>query len=395
MNRTKLKGFIQWRNAGITAMMMCIIGLLSGGCMSYTVKGLRCTIPAGTPLDKRFTLSQLNVGIPAKFDNELFGCMHGFNDINLTPAGLGAVLCTERPDLFVKSNGIPFGAVVHINELDWPGDRAGTFAACILTLGIWPVTFEGHICGDAYIYAPAQANRTTVKAPVSMGYKCNLSVFSPIGLIPAVNGFSGYDGEGTSGCLPVPDLEKTRVVIMSEIARTVADALTTDVRTRLSMAAENSGNEKGKQGDSAEAPLSADDQSMCKALGMAEDTRRRAIAFGPFFLPARYVEPNLPINQLAVVTTKTNNIHIAFVDGAIVCDASEYSIDGIRNKNTSHPSTKIAPGIHELCFALWRGDDYIMMKTNLNMSAGQNYIAERILQGYNIGLSVHKPGTED
>ena len=269
---TLIKQFNAWLNIGFTAAMMALIIVLSTGCASYTVKGVRSSSPAGAALDKRFTLSKLQAGVPLALENALFGAGMGMNDINLTHASLREVLCKERPDLFVKSGGIPFGVVATFNNYDWPGDRYGTFALYILSLGCWPISLEGRLYGNAYLYASAETNRVVAKAPITMGYKCNLSVFTPIGLISSVNGFHGYNGEEVAGPFPTPDQDKTKIVLLSEIARGVADVLTTDVRTKLGLASEEGWKEK-----QVNKPTTPDDNGMIQALRIAEFGKRRAI----------------------------------------------------------------------------------------------------------------------
>jgi len=223
--------------AGFRAVSCLAIGCLvligGSGCMSYAVKGGRAATPAGSPKETRFTVSKLEVICPETFDQQLFGTALGWTDTNLTCNGLNSVLCRERPDLFVQNGGIPFGVMAYIHDMDWPGRRYGTFAAYILTLGCWPISLEGRLSGDAILYAPTTPQTAVGKSPLLFGYKCNISVFTPIGLIGSVNGFPNFKGESSSGCWPVPDPVKTRPVFLSEITRAVADGLTPAVQKIL------------------------------------------------------------------------------------------------------------------------------------------------------------------
>jgi hypothetical protein len=157
------------------------------------------------------------------------------DDLHDRRAELSSILCRERPDLFVASGGIPFGVVATMGGMqDWPGRRYGTFALYVVTLGCWPASLEEHLPGVAYLYVPQQPERALAKQQLMCGYKCNLSVFTPLGLLPGLNGFPECEGPETTGTWsPAPDSEKTAPVFLTEIARAVAEAMTPAVQTKI------------------------------------------------------------------------------------------------------------------------------------------------------------------
>lgn len=228
-----------WNGCAGAVLALAMI-LWGTGCMSYTVKGGR---PIGTPgntLEQRFTVTQLESAVSLDYGPGAFAAATGMDDLNAKRDELSAILCRERPDLFVDSGGIPFGVVATMGGLqDWPGNRFGTLALYVVTLGCWPASLEEHVPGVAYLYAPRQPERALAKKQLMCGYKCNVSVFTPLGLFPGLNGISGCDGLETTGTVsPSPDSGQTVPVFLTEIARAVADAMTSKVRERIATPAE-------------------------------------------------------------------------------------------------------------------------------------------------------------
>jgi hypothetical protein len=193
----------------------------------------------GQPLEQRFTLAQVEAASSREQGPGAFTCAKGVDDLNGRRAELSSILCRERPDLFVESGGIQFGVVATMGGMqDWPGSRYGTFALYVVTLGCWPVSLEEHMPGVAYLYVPRQPERALAKQQLMCGYKCNLSVFSPLGLLPGLNGFPECKGTETTGTWsPAPDSEKTAPVFLTEIARAVAEAMTPAVQAKIAASA--------------------------------------------------------------------------------------------------------------------------------------------------------------
>ena len=265
---------------------------------------------------------------------------------------------------------------MELKTIDWPGSRFGTFALCLATLGVWPTTLEGLLQGDVYLSSLATTNQTAGIAPLMWGYKCNLSVFSPIGLIASVNGFPGYNGQEAHGLMPAPDPMVTKPVYLSEIARGIAEAMAPDTRAYLAAAADN------PAGKTLSPPTSKYDRALSSAHLLVAKPRATDIRS----FPPRYEEPDLPDNRLTLVTT-TDETWIVYVDGALVCPEADYSLKGLKKSTFSH-SAKILPGEHKLTFAYYAGAQPVLMSTNLTVSAAQRYQAERIIIGYSAQLSI-------
>lgn len=104
-------------------------------------------------------------------------------------------------------------------------------------------------------------------------------------------------------------------------------------------------------------------------------------------LPPRYIEPSLPVDQLAVIVTKGDGIGVLSVDGAIACPAADYTLAGL--KRTSPGNTvNLVPGTHDVTFACWGAYGSLNLATNLTVSAGERYRVARHLVGYSVSLSV-------
>jgi len=164
---------------------------------------------------------------------------------------------------------------------------------------------------------------------------------------------------------------------LAEIARGIAETMTTETRQYLAaMAASPSVRHPSL-------PTSQHDLALSAAHLLA--AKPRASDLGS--LPPRYIDPVLPDDQLSLVTTIGQGIGILFVDGALVCAESDYSMEGLK-KASPGPSVKLVPGEHKLGFSCHAGDNPITLSTNLTVSAGQHYQVERALVGYTIQLSV-------
>jgi len=237
------------RKHGVVLAVAAAAVLGNTGCMSYTVKGGRPGGAAGPALEQRFTVTQLDTALRPGSGEGPFAAAKGICDLKSKRDELSAILCRERPDLFVASGGVPFGVAASMIGADWPGNRIGTWALYVLTLGCWPVSLDGRMRGDAYLYAQQQPERALAKGQWACGYKCNLSVFTPLGLVPGLNGFPGYDGEEVTGLVaPAPDSEKTAPVFLTEIARAIADAMTPATRAKLAAAAAPGGDRESQIG---------------------------------------------------------------------------------------------------------------------------------------------------
>lgn len=202
--------------------------------MSNAVKGSRPFVPAGKQGKERFTICRLEVHSDKSLKPMIFSTTSGWTTRNINAENLNRVLHEERSDLFIRSNGIPIGVVANLKKCSWPGDRYMTFAAYILSLGCWPVSLEGRLSGDISVHSAASSGGELARNSLLYGYKGNVSVFSPIGLIPSVNGFPGFKGEVAAGPWLVPDENKTCNVFLAEIARAVAEVMTPEVQQRLS-----------------------------------------------------------------------------------------------------------------------------------------------------------------
>ena len=107
----------------------------------------------------------------------------------------------------------------------------------------------------------------------------------------------------------------------------------------------------------------------------------------PPALPPRYIEPSLPLDRLALIVAKGDNIGVLSVDGAIACNASDYSVKGL-NKTTPGPSVRLAPGTHMVTFACDWSSGYAKFSTNMTVSAGERYSATFHIHGYSPSLSI-------
>ena len=212
------------------------IGLLCGntGCMSYAVKGCRPASSPGKVMEQHFTVTRVESAVQPECGAGPFACTKGMANLDAKRDVLSEILCRERPDLFVESGGVPFGVVAAITKVDWPGKRVGTWALYILTVGCWPVSLEGRLSGDVYLYTQRQPDRAIVRSTLLCGYKGNVSVFTPIGLFPRVNGFPDFYGEETCGAIsPTPDTKTTEIVFLTEMARSIASAMTPHVQEKM------------------------------------------------------------------------------------------------------------------------------------------------------------------
>lgn len=223
--------------------------VLNSGCMSYTVKGGR---PPGTPgkaLEQRFTVTKIESAASLDYGPGAFEAAKGMDCLNTRRDELSAILCKERPDLFVECGGIPFGVVATMGGLqDWPGGRFGTLALYVVTLGCWPASLEEHVPGVAYLYAPHKPERALSKTQLMCGYKCNLSVFTPLGLIPGLNGITGCQGPETTGSVsPAPDSKRAAPIFLTEIARAIADTMTPTVQNTFLTHAKGQPGEDGAE----------------------------------------------------------------------------------------------------------------------------------------------------
>lgn len=104
-------------------------------------------------------------------------------------------------------------------------------------------------------------------------------------------------------------------------------------------------------------------------------------------LPPRYIEPSLPVDRLALVVAKGNGIGIILVDGAIVCDPSDYSLEGLK-KAKPGSSVRLSPGPHELTFGCWLTSESIRISTKMTVLEGKRYKAICSFRGYSVSVSV-------